>query len=94
MWADLVRRSCGAEGRVPRLTQWRVMFGPGSKLAIAHGSDFTAHRSAKLFLKPLRQVAQTPANNAVDTWRRIAFVERHHPVPNDLERDIAETGGN
>lgn len=52
-----------------------MMFGPGSKLAIAHGPDFTAqrllaHGHAKLFPKPLSQVAHTPANNAVEIGRR------------------------
>ena len=51
------------------------MFGPGSQLAIAHGPSFTAqrllaHRNAKLFPKPLRQIAQTPANNAVEIGGR------------------------
>lgn len=48
-----------------------VMFGPSSQLAIAHSPYFTAqrllaHRNAKLFPKPLRQIAQTPANNTVE----------------------------
>lgn len=106
-----------------------MMFGPGSKLAIAHGPHFAAqrllaHRKAKLFPKPLSQVAQTPANNAVEIGCRptldglrqggallivqprlragslaidqalgTTFVEPHDPVPNNLERDVAEAGG-
>ena len=47
------------------------MFGPNSELAIAHGPDFAAerllaHRNAKLLPQPLRQIAQTPANDAVE----------------------------
>ena len=52
-----------------------MMFGSDSQLAIAHGPDFTAqrllaHRNAKLFPKPLRQIAQTPANNTVEIGYR------------------------
>ena len=47
------------------------MFGPDSQLAIAHGPHLPAqrllaHGNAKLFPKPLRQIAQTPTNNAVE----------------------------
>ena len=47
------------------------MFGPDSQLAIAHGPHFAAerllaHRNAKLLPQPLRQIAQTPTNNAVE----------------------------
>ena len=106
-----------------------MMFGPGSQLAVAHGPYFAAqrllaHRNAKLFPKPLGQIAQTPANNAVEIGCRptldglrqgrtlliaqprlltgslaidealgAAFVEPEDPVPDNLERDIAEAGG-
>lgn len=54
------------------------MFGPGSQHAIAHGPYFAgqrllAHRNAKLFPKPLRQIAQTPANNALETGCRLTL---------------------
>lgn len=112
-----------------RLRVLSMMFRPGSQLAIIHGPDFAAqrllaHRNAKLLPKPLRQIAQTPENDAVEKGCRLmlngmgqgrtlpivqarrmtgslaidqvlvaAFVKAHDPVPNDLQRDIAETGG-
>ncbi len=56
----------------------RVILGARRQLAIAHGSDFAAQRlladgHAKLLPKPLRQIAQTPANNPVEIGCRTAL---------------------
>ena len=48
-----------------------MMFRAGSELAVTHGTHLPAerllaHRDAKLLPNPLGQIAQTPANDAVE----------------------------